>query len=407
MHIPEYINAIAAGDDEEAVRIIYDNNPFPEMCGKVCTRRCETVCVMTHRGAEDDPNDKGAIAIRWLKRYATETAENADIIKEIINPDIQEPNGYKVAIIGAGPSGLTVAYYLALKGFDCTIYESHPKAGGMTMYGIPKYRFPEDSVDKQVEYIKSIGVKFKFNTTVGKDVTFKSLYDNFDAVFVGVGFQKAWTLGIENENAPGSIPAVEYLNIINSGDSYDVGKKVAVIGGGNVAIDGARVSARYGADVTILYRRRVVDMPADWEEIEAAEHEGVHIEPQTIPTRIILNDKGRVKGIEFLRAEMVPDDKGGRPRPVAIEGSEEILEVDTVIGAIGQEGDYTFLPEDFKDKIVVERGRIKVNEYQQTGDPKVFAGGDAVNRRADAISAIADGYRAVKAIEKFLLHKEI
>jgi len=293
-----------------------------------------------------------------------------------------------------------------LKGFDCTIYESHPKAGGMTMYGIPKYRFPEDSVDKQVDYIKSIGVKFNFNTTIGKDVSFKELHDKFDAVFVGVGFQKAWTLGIENENAPGALPAVEYLNIINSGGSYDVGKKVAVIGGGNVAIDGARVSARYGAEVTILYRRRVVDMPADWEEIEAAEHEGVKIEPQTIPTRIILNENGRVKGIEFLRAEMVADDKGGRPKPVAIEGSEEILEVDTVIGAIGQEGDYTFLPEEFKDKIVVERGRIKVNEDQQTGDPKVFAGGDAVNRRADAISAIADGFRAVKAIEKFLVNNK-
>ncbi|MCD6367003.1 MAG: FAD-dependent oxidoreductase [Bacteroidales bacterium] len=406
MHIPEYINAIAAGEDEDAVRIIYDNNPFPEMCGKVCTRRCETVCAMTHRGAEDDPNDKGALAIRWLKRYATETAENADIVKEIVNPDIQEPNGYKVAIVGAGPSGLTAGYYLALKGFDCTIYESHPKAGGMTMYGIPKYRFPEDSVDKQVDYIKSIGVKFKFNTTVGKDVTFKELHDKFDALFVGVGFQKAWTLGIENEDAPGALPAVEYLDIINSGGSYDVGKKVAVIGGGNVAIDGARVSVRYGADVTILYRRRVVDMPADWEEIEACEHEGVHIEPQTIPTRIVLDENGRVKGIEFLRAEMVADDKGGRPKPVAIEGSEEILEVDTVIGAIGQEGDYTFLPEEFKDKIVVERGRIKVNEDQQTGDPKVFAGGDSVNRMADAISAIADGLRAVKAIEKFLMKKK-
>jgi len=406
MHIPEYINAIAAGNDEDAVRIIYENNPFPEMCGKVCTRRCETVCAMTHRGAKDDPNDKGAIAIRWLKGYATGTAENADIIKEIVNPDIQEPNGYKVAIIGAGPSGLTVGYYLALKGFDCTIYESHPKAGGMTMYGIPKYRFPEDSVDKQVDYIKSIGVKFNFNTTIGKDISFNEIHDKFDAVFAGVGFQKAWTLGIENENAPGALPAVEFLNIINSGGSYDVGKKVAVIGGGNVAIDGARVSARLGAEVTILYRRRVVDMPADWEEIEAAEHEGINIEPQTIPTRVVLDENGRVKGIEFLRAEMVADDKGGRPRPVAIEGSEEILEVDTVIGAIGQEGDYTFLPEEFKDKIVIERGRIKVNEDQQTGASKVFAGGDSVNRRADAISAIADGYRAVKAIEKFILNKK-
>ena len=174
-----------------------------------------------------------------------------------------------------------------------------------------------------------------------------------------------------------------------------------------VAIDGVRVSARYGADVTILYRRRVEDMPADWEEIEGAEDEGVHIEPQTIPTRIIKGENGRVAGIEFLRAEMVADENGGRPRPVAIEGSETILECDTVIGAIGQEADYSWLPENFKDKIELNRGRIVVvNKYNQTGDKKVFAGGDAVNRTADAISAIADGFMAVKGISKMLLGKE-
>ncbi len=407
MHIPEYINAIAKGNDEDALRIIYDNNPFPEMCGKVCTRQCETVCALTHRGEENDPHDKGAVSIRWLKRYATEQAPTVARMTEILNPQIGEPNGKSVGIIGAGPSGLTAGYYLALRGFDVTIFESKAKAGGMTVYGIPKYRFPMESVDKQVEYMESIGVKIKYNTTVGKDITFEEMHTAYDAIFVGIGFQNAWTLGMENEEIPGSIPAVDFLDIINRGDKYDVGKKVAVFGGGNVAIDGARVSARLGAEVVILYRRRVEDMPADWEEIIGAEEEGVKIDPQTIPTKIIKGKDGKVAGVEFLRAEMVADDKGGRPRPVAIEGSEEIFECDTVIGAIGQEADYTWLPESFKDKIEVKRGMMIVtNEYNQTGDPKVFAGGDAVNKTADAISAIADGYAAVKGISKLLLGHE-
>jgi len=398
MHIPEYINAIAAGNTEDAVRIIYDNNPLPEMCGKVCTRRCEDVCAIAVRGE--------AVAIRWLKRYATETAQTAEITKEIVNPEIKEANGYKVGIVGAGPAGLTAGYYLALRGYDVTIYEANAKAGGMTMYGIPKYRFPLDSLDKQIEYIEKIGVKIKYNTKVGKDISFEQIYKESDAVFMGVGFPEAWTLGIDGEDAKGSMQAVNFLHEVNAGEKIDVGKKVAVIGGGNVAIDAARVSARLGAEVTILYRRRVQDMPADWEEIEGAEQEGIAIVPQTIPVKVHSDEKGKVKAIEYLMAEMVADDKGGRPKPVAIEGSNTIMEVDSVMGAIGQQGDYSFLEGDFEEKIKVERGRFVVNENQQTTDPKVYAGGDAVNRTADAISAIADGFKACKAIDAALAEKK-
>ncbi|MBN2236792.1 MAG: FAD-dependent oxidoreductase [Bacteroidales bacterium] len=397
MHIPEYINAIARGNDQDALRIIYDNNPLPEMCGKVCTRRCEDVCAIAVRGE--------AVAIRWLKRYATEQAQTADLIQEIVNPEIKEANGYKVGIIGAGPSGLTAAYYLALRGFDVTVFEAKQFAGGMTMYGIPKYRLPMDSLNKQVSYLQKIGVKIKFNTRVGKEISFDEIYKNHDAVFIGIGFEKPWKLGIPGEDLENAIPAVEYLRMINDGESYDVGKKVVVIGGGNVAIDGARVAARHDADVTILYRRRVEDMPADWEEIEGAEDEHVHIHPQAIPIRIIADKSGKkVKAIEYLEAEMIAEE-GGRPRPVPIEGSETIMEVDTVIGAIGQEADYSFLTEEYADKIEVNRGRIVTNAQQQTSDAKVFAGGDAVNKTADAISAIADGFRAVKSIEAFLMKK--
>lgn len=398
MHIPEYINAIATGNDEDSLRIIYDNNPLPEMCGKVCTRRCEDVCAIAHRG--------NPIAIRWLKRYATERANQADLIKEIVNPDIQPPNGFKVSIVGAGPSGLTLAYYMALKGFHCTIYEAHAKAGGMTMYGIPKYRFPEESLDKQIEYIQKIGVKIHFNTKVGKDISFERIYNDSDAVFMGVGFPSPWTLGIEGEDLKGSIQAVTFLYEINNGKKVDVGDKVIVIGGGNVAIDAARVARRLGADVTILYRRRVQDMPADWEEIEGAEQEGVHIVPQAIPVNFHGDKNGRVTKVEYLMAEMVPDERGGRPKPVAIEDSNKTIEATAVMGAIGQQGDYSFLEGEFEKRIEVVRGRFVVNEKQQTTDPKVFAGGDAVNRTADAISAIADGYRAVKGIEEMLLKKK-
>ena len=397
MHIPEYINAIATGNDKDAIRIIYDNNPLPEMCGKVCTRRCEDVCAIATRG--------DSVAIRWLKRYATETAATSDITYEIVNPEIKEANGYKVGIVGAGPSGLTAGYYLALRGFDVTIYEANVKAGGMTMYGIPKYRFPLESLDKQVEYIEKIGVKIKYNTKVGKDISFDKIYKDSDAVFMGVGFPKAWTLGIDGEDAKGSMQAVNYLHEINAGEKVEIGDKVAVIGGGNVAIDAARVSARMGADVTILYRRRVEDMPADWEEIEGAEDEGINIVPQAIPIKVISDKKGKVTGIEYLMAEMVADEKGGRPKPVAIEGSNKVLEITALMGAIGQQGDYSFLEGGYEEKIKVERGRFVVNEKQQTTDPKVFAGGDAVNRTADAISAIADGFRACKAIDEMLVKK--
>ena len=395
MHIPEYINAIANAKDDDALRIIYDNNPLPEMCGKVCTRRCEDVCAMQVRG--------DAVAIRWLKRYATETAPTVELIKEIVNPQIEEPNGFSVGIIGAGPAGLTAAYYLALKGYDVTIYESNAHAGGMVMYGIPKYRFPLDSINKQIEYMESIGVKINYNTKVGKDISFDEIYSTNDAVFLGIGLQKPWNIGIKNEDIPGVIPAIDYLKIINSGEKFNVGKKVAVIGGGNVAIDGARVAARFDTEVTILYRRRVEDMPADWEEIEGAEHEGVKIIPQAIPTRIIKNKDGKVKGIEYVKAKMVTQE-GGRPRPVAIEGSETIYECDTVIGAIGQQADFEWLPEKYKEDIIIERGKVQVNDLRQTGDPKIFAGGDSVKYgNSDAISAIADGFNAVKGIDKLLL----
>ncbi len=406
MHIPDYIQAITDRDYNNSANIIYENNPLPEMCGKVCTRQCETACVYHNRGE--------AVAIRWLKRFTT---EQFDDFRNIINAEVKPLNGKKVGIIGGGPAGLTAGYYLRLRGYDVTIYEALSKAGGMTMAGIPKYRFPVDSLDKQISYMEELGVKIHYNTRVGKDIMFDEILDTYDAVFIGIGFHKPYDLGLkgEKEAKSGVISAVELLRRVNFGEKVDVGKRVAVIGGGNVAIDGARVSKRLGnVDVTILYRRRVQDMPADWEEIEGAEDEGVHIVPQAIPEEVMLDKNGKVTGIKYVMAEMVDDGKGGRPRPKKIEGSEKILPIDTLIGAIGQQADYSFLPDEYlfktqddekagaKKGIDTFWGRILVHGYNETTMKKVFSGGDMVNRTADAISAIADGLNAVKGIDLFL-----
>lgn len=394
MDIPGYIKAVREGNMEEGLRILYETNPLPEMCGRVCTHRCEDVCAVGHSG---DP-----LAIRWLKRYIADQVPFEEY-KKILGIQAIEENGKKVGIIGAGPSGLSAAYYLRIRGFEVTIYEAKSKGGGMTMYGIPKYRLPINMLDSEIGFLEEIGVKFEYETRVGEDISFDDIYTKHDAVFIGIGFEKPYKINIEGEEMPGSLQAISFLDNINKDKTVDVGKTVAVIGGGNVAMDAARVAKRLGAEVIMLYRRRVEDMPADQEEIHGAYEEGVQIYPQTIPVELIPDESGKVKAIKYLKAEMVTDDKGGRPRPVPIEGSETILEIDTLIGAIGQEADYSFLPEKYSDSIQTDRGRMLVDENNQTNLEKVFAGGDAVNRTADAISAIADGHRAANGIEKMLL----
>jgi glutamate synthase (NADPH/NADH) small chain len=394
MDIPGYIKSVREGNMKEGLQLLYDTNPLPEICGRVCTHRCESVCAVGHSG---DP-----LAIRWLKRYIAD-AVPFEQYKEILGVTDIEENGKKVGIVGAGPAGLAAAYYLRIRGFEVTIYEAKSKGGGMTMYGIPKYRLPQNMLDSEIGFIEDLGVKINYETRVGEDISFEEIYDNFDAVFIGIGFHKPYTLAIEGEDLQGSKQAIEFLDKINQGEKVDIGKKTAIIGGGNVAMDAARVARRLGTDVTVLYRRRVQDMPADEEEIEGAYEEGVKIEPQTIPVKIIPDESGKVKEIQYLRAELIQQEEGKRPRPVPIEGSEETLEVDSVIGAIGQEANYTFLPEKFEQEIELKRGRMVVNNKNQTNVDKIFAGGDAVNRTADAISAIADGHRAADGIEKMLL----
>ena len=393
MDIPGYIKAIRDGKLEKGLKILYETNPLPEICGRVCTHRCEEVCSVGVKG--------DALAIRWLKRYIADHVP-FEQYKKILGLD-SLPEGKKhIAIIGAGPSGISAAYYLRTLGYRITIFESKEHPGGATMYGIPKYRLPMEMLEKEIGLLEEIGVQFQFNTTIGHEVTFDELYTAYDAVFMGVGLEKPYLIAIDGEDATGSMQAIDFLRDVNENKKTDLGKRVAVIGGGNVAMDAARVGRRLGADVTILYRRRVQDMPSDPEEIEGSEQENVHIIPQAIPTRIMKDEQGRVKAIEYLRAEMVDDPKGRRPRPVPIEGSETIQEVDTVIGAIGQEAYYDFLGDEWIEKLKTERGHIVTNQLMQTSIERLFAGGDSVNRTADAITAIADGHRAAKGIDALL-----
>ena len=393
MDIPGYLRAARENNFEEGLRILYETNPLPEICGRVCTHRCEDVCSVGHTG---DP-----LAIRWIKRYISSNVP-FDKYKEILGVENIQKNGKKVGVIGAGPAGLSVAYYLAIEGFEVTIYEGKNKPGGMTMYGIPKYRLPMDILDSEIGFLEEIGVEFKFNTFVGKDITFNEIYNKNDACFVAIGFEDPYKIGIEGENKIGSIQAIDFLRDINDGKTIDVGKSVAIIGGGNVAFDAARVSRRLGAEVTMLYRRRIVDMPADEEEVHGAKEEGVIITAQTMPIEIISKDN-KVTAIKFLHTEMIPPEKkGDRPKPKPIKGSETVLEIDTLIGAIGQSALYDFMDE-YKEKLDTKWGRMLVNENQETSIPKLFAGGDAVNNTADAISAIADGHKAADAIRKLLI----
>ena len=390
MHIPDYIAAIRDGDDRLALNIIYDNNPMPEMCGKVCTRRCEGVCSI---GVNGDP-----LAIRWLKRYVT---ERFDDFKDVLDTNVDRiGEGRKIAVVGGGPSGVTVAYYLAIRGFDVTIYEALPELGGATFFGIPKYRFPMPSLEKQVKLLKDAGVHIVTNHKVeGEEL--RRLIEGNDAVFIGTGLMKPYRLGAEGEDLPGVIYALYLLRDHHIGKKIDVGEKVVVVGGGNVAIDASRVSRRLGAEVTIAYRRRIVDMPADDEEIEDAEAEGIEIVPQAIPLRVEQTDDGRLDFV-WGPAEMVPSERGGRPRPKLIEGVENHLIVDRVIVAIGQSGDHSWMPDDLAQQIADKKGWISVDDNGMTPLPGVFAGGDLVNSTADAISAIADGLRAVQGIPRWL-----
>ena len=386
-----YVALIAAGKYREALKLIKQENPFPAVCGRVCNHPCEADCM---RGRVDAPVD-----IMHLKRFVADL-DLQDATRFI--PEKKEAQGKKVAVIGAGPAGLAAAYYLAVAGYAVTVFEALPVAGGWLSVGIPEYRLPKDIINAEIKIIADLGVDIKLNTRVGKDVLLADLRQGYDALFVGVGSQLSVLLDVPGEELEGVFSGIDYLKRVNLGEKIYLGEKVAVVGGGNVAMDAVRTAIRTGSkDVFVLYRRSRAEMPAAPEEIEEAEEEGIRMEFLVAPVRI-LGTNGKVSGVECLRMELGAADASGRRRPVPIRGSEFTIPVDAVISAIGQSNDLSFLAED---------SGISLNKWHNldvdpvtfaAGAAGVFAGGDVVTGPATVIKAINAGKEAAISIARYL-----
>ncbi len=392
MDVPDYIGAIRDGDYEKGLQLMYRTNPFPATCGRICTRECESVCPV---GLEGD-----AVAIRWLKRFIVDQIDKDDY-KRILNDVIPESD-HKIAIIGAGPGGLSAAYYLRKQGHAVTVFEAQGSAGGMLRYGVPSYRLPDTDLDKDIDYIVSLGVEMKYNTTIGKDISLENLIEDYDAVFLSTGLSVPSNMRIHGEEHPRVLSGLQILADVANGRDPGIGKKVAVIGGGNVAMDAARVCRRFGAGVTILYRRRIEDMPADSEEIHEAKAENCTFKLQAIPVAISNAEDPQQVSIKWGEAEMVQDPKGGRPRPVLQQDKMHSETYDCIISAIGQSSNLDYIPTKMQQQLAIEWGKFTPGDYQQSKLQKIFVGGDFANGTADAISAIEDGHHAARGINRFL-----
>lgn len=397
MNIPGYIEAIRKNDFQKGLRILYETNPLPEVCGRVCTHKCETVCAMGHRGE--------AISIRWLKRYVADQIPLADY-KKILGFDQPEKSGRRIAIIGSGPAGLSAAYYLALLGHTPVIFESQPKAGGMMRYGIPEYRLPYDQLDKDIALIESLGTEIKANTRVGKDIIMEELKKQFDAVYIATGLHQGRSTRIPGSDHKNVYQAIDLLRDFTKGIDIPAAGKIAVIGGGNVAMDIARTLARLQrqkysrVNLTLTCLETEDIMPADREEIVESREEGITILPGRGPRSIELID-GNIKGLHTVRCVSVFDENR-RFAPRFDEADTSFIEAEMIVESIGQGMDLSYLEGEFKKDIVFDqRGRIKVSNTYQTSLPWLFAGGDIIEG-PDVIHAIANGHAAAKGIDTFL-----
>lgn len=404
--IPGFIEQVKNGDIAEAYRIISQSSALPAVCGRVCPQesQCEGKCI---RGIKGDP-----ISIGKLERFVADWARENGMKPE----GASEKNGKKVAVIGSGPAGLTCAGDLAKLGYDVTIFEALHEPGGVLVYGIPEFRLPkQDVVAKEIENVKSLGVKIETNVVVGKSVTIDELIgeEGFDAVFIGSGAGLPKFMGIPGENANGVFSANEYLTRSNLMKAFDKNsntpimesRKVAVVGGGNVAMDAARTALRLGAEVHIVYRRSEEELPARVEEVHHAKEEGIIFDLLTNPTEILADEKGWVTGMRCIRMELGEPDASGRRRPVEIPGSEFTMELDTVIMSLGTSpnpliSSTTEGLETNKWKCIVA-----AEENGQTSKEGVYAGGDAVTGAATVILAMGAGKAAAKGIDEYLSSK--
>ncbi len=403
IYIPEFIAYVAAGEFEKAYEVISRTSALPAVCGRVCPqeKQCESKCV---RGIKGE-----AVSIGRLERFVADY-HNANA--EISKSDIQK-NGKKVAVIGSGPSSLTCAGDLAKKGYDVTVFEALHIAGGVLVYGIPEFRLPKAIVAREVEGLKAAGVEFKTNVVVGKSISIDDIFNDFDSVFIGSGAGLPRFMGIEGENLKGVYSANEFLTRINLMKAYKEdsrtpvqrGKRVAVVGGGNVAMDAARSAIRLGADkVYVIYRRSLEEIPARAEEVEHAIEETIEFKTLTNPIRIVGDEDKNVCGIECVKMELGEPDESGRRRPSVVKGSEHIIDVDCVIMAIGTSPN-PLIKATTAGLEVNSRGGIVTDETGKTSREGVFAGGDAVTGAATVIKAMGAGKAAAIAIDEYIKSK--
>jgi NADH-quinone oxidoreductase subunit F len=386
MDIPSYVALVKAGRLDDAYSVLLKTNPFPSVCGRVCDHKCEFKC---RRSTLDQP-----VNIKALKRYITDHARRPKVDKAPVT------RRERIAVVGGGPSGLTAAKELALRGYAVTVFEELPEGGGMLWYGIPEYRLPRDILKAEIRAIEALGVDLRCNTRVGRDVAWDEIKGQYDAVYLAIGAHRSMRLGVEGEELPGVRGAIEFLRDVNLGQRPAVGHRVAVVGGGNSAIDAARSARRLGAgEVTLLYRRLRPDMPAQEEEIRAAEEEGVRIEYLVAPLRFTSNN-GRVGSVVCQRMKLGDFDASGRRRPIPVAGDEFSLAVDLVLAAIGQMPDLPF-PGQNGELQVSRAGLIEIRKgtKSRASEALIFAGGDAVTGPDTVIGAIAAGRRAAQEID--------
>ena len=406
INIPGFIKEVKEGNIEEAYKIIGESSALPAICGRVCPQesQCEGKCI---RGIKGEP-----VSIGKLERFVADYALEHDI-KPV---GAEKTNGHKVAVIGSGPAGLTCAGDLAKLGYEVTVFEALHELGGVLVYGIPEFRLPKQKVvAKEIEKVKELGVKFETNVVIGKSTTIDQLIEEegFEAVFIGSGAGLPKFMGIPGENANGVFSANEYLtrsNLMKAFDeSYDTpiaaGTKVAVIGGGNVAMDAARTALRLGAEVHIVYRRSEEELPARVEEVHHAKEEGIIFDLLTNPKEILVDENGWVKGMVCVKMELGEPDASGRRRPVEVEGSEFTMDLDTVIMSLGTSPNP--LISSTTEGLEVNKWKCIVAEEEngKTTKEGVYAGGDAVTGAATVILAMGGGKAGAKGIHEYLSNK--
>lgn len=400
MSIPDYIGAVRDGDYERGLKLLYETNPFSQICGRICTHKCETVCSATHEG---EP-----IAIRWLKRHITDQVPY-DRYADIIGAP-GPATGKRVAVVGAGPAGLTAAFDLARQGHEVVVFEARNNPGGMTRYGIPEYRLPYDMIDRDIDVIKSMGVDVRCNQSIGTDISMEQLHEEYDAVLLSIGLHLGRSTRIPGSDHGSVTKAVELLRAITDDEKFDIPRKAVVIGGGNVAMDIARSIARlqkqtYGEVKMIVTALEDLDhFLADPEEIRECGEEGIEIIDARGPQEMLIDESGKLTGLKTWGVLSIFDEKG-RFAPSYDEADERVHPADMVIEAIGQGADVSLLGENLTEQLVWNRGRMKVDDDGRTSEPWLWAAGDCV-KGPDVIHAVADGHAVALSIKSVFKQQE-